>query len=206
MFLPYLEAGWNVVNVEYRLARVSLAPGAVEDAMCALRWTIHNAKQYNIDTRRIVASGNSAGGHLALAVGMIPAEVGLDRQCPGPEELKVAAIVNWYGISDVADLLDGPNMKAYAVTWLGSMENRKELARRVSPIAYVRAGLPPIISIQANQDPTVPYEQTVALACGTREGRCLKSTGDSPGKHSRQLQTRRVYSDLRRDPVVSREA
>jgi len=163
MFSPYLEAGWNVINVEYRVARVAPAPAAVEDGLCALRWTIHNAKNYNIDASRIVLSGNSAGGHLALTTGMIPASAGLDRICPGPEELKVAAIVNWYGITDVADLLDGPNMKNYAMTWLGSMENRKEIAKRVSPLTYVRAGLPPIITIQANGDPTVPYSHSVRL-------------------------------------------
>src|SRR5262245_7388805 len=32
--LPYMELGWSVVNVEYRLARVSLAPAAVEDCRC----------------------------------------------------------------------------------------------------------------------------------------------------------------------------
>src|SRR5579862_2974085 len=36
--VPWFEMGWNVVNVEYRLARVSLAPAAVEDCLCALRW------------------------------------------------------------------------------------------------------------------------------------------------------------------------
>jgi acetyl esterase/lipase len=161
--LPYFEMGFNVVNVEYRLARVSLAPAAVEDCLCALRWVIHNAKEYNIDTSRIVVTGNSAGGHLALTTGMIPPSAGLDRQCPGPEELKVAAIVNWYGITDVADLLDGPNMKVYAVTWLGSRENRKEIAGRVSPLTYVRPGLPPILSIQGDADPTVPYSHSVRL-------------------------------------------
>lgn len=161
--LPYFEMGWNVVNVEYRLARVSLAPAAVEDCLCALRWVIHNAKEYNIDTSRLVVTGNSAGGHLALTTGMIPASAGLDRQCPGPEELKVAAIVNWYGITDVADLLDGANMKLYAVTWLGSLENRREIAARVSPLTYVRPGLPPIMSIQGDADPTVPYNHSVRL-------------------------------------------
>lgn len=161
--LPYFEMGFNVVNVEYRLARVSLAPAAVEDCLCALRWVIHNAKEYNIDTSRIVVTGNSAGGHLALTTGMIPPSAGLDRQCPGPEELKVAAIVNWYGITDVADLLDGPNMKVYAVTWLGSRENRKDIAGRVSPLTYVRPGLPPILSIQGDADPTVPYSHSVRL-------------------------------------------
>ena len=161
--LPYIEMGWNVVNVEYRLARVSLAPAAVEDCLCALRWVIHNAKEYNVDTNRIVVTGNSAGGHLALTTGMIPASAGLDRQCPGPEDLKVAAIVNWYGITDVTDLLDGVNRRIYAVTWLGSLENRKEIAARVSPLTYVRPGLPPILSIQGDADPTVPYTHSVRL-------------------------------------------
>ena len=78
---------------------------------------------------------------------MIPDSTGLDRQCPGPEELKVAAAVNWFGITDVNDLLDGPNMRAYAVGWMGSMPNRDEVAKRVSPINYVRPGLPPILTI-----------------------------------------------------------
>jgi acetyl esterase/lipase len=161
--LPYLEMGWNAVNVEYRLARVSQAPAAVEDCLCALRWVIRNAKQYGFDTTKLVVSGGSAGGHLALMTGITPASAGLDRQCPGTEDLKVAAIVNWYGITDVADLLDGENMKTYAVQWLGSMPNRVEIAKRVSPLTYVRAGLPPIISIQGDADPVVPYSHSVRL-------------------------------------------
>ena len=162
-FLPYLEMGWAVVNVEYRLARVSLAPAAVEDCLCALRWVIQNAKEYRFDTSRIVLTGNSAGGHLALTTGMIPPSEGLDRQCPGKEDLKVAAIVDWYGITDVAELLDGPNQKTYAVTWLGSRPNRKEIAERISPLKYVRAGLPPVLLIQGDADPTVPYTQSLRL-------------------------------------------
>ena len=128
--LPWLEMGWAVANVEYRLGEVSLAPAAVEDCLCALRWVIRNAENYNIDASRIVVTGNSAGGHLALTTGMIPASAGLDRQCPGRETLTVAAIINWYGITDVGDLLDGPNMKSYAVEWMGSMPNRFEIAER----------------------------------------------------------------------------
>lgn len=161
--LPYMEMGWNVVNVEYRLARVSLAPAAVEDCLCALRWVIGNAKQYGFDTNKLVVSGGSAGGHLALTTAMIPASAGLDRQCPGTEQLKVAAVVDWYGITDVADLLDGVNIKTYAVQWLGSMPNRVDVAKRVSPLTYVRSGLPPIISIQGDADPVVPYSHSVRL-------------------------------------------
>ena len=66
-------------------------------------------------------------------------------------------------ITDVGDLLEGPNMKTYAVTWLGALENRKEIAARVSPLTYVRPGLPPILSIQGDADPTVPYAHSVRL-------------------------------------------
>ena len=161
--MPYFEMGWNVVNVEYRLARVSLAPAAVEDCLCALRWIGTNAKRYGIDTARLVVTGHSAGGHLSLTTGMIPEAAGLERQCPGAPLPKVAAIVNWYGITDVADLLDGENRKTYAVTWLSSMPNRVEIARRVSPLTYVRSDLPPIITIHGDADPTVPYSHATRL-------------------------------------------
>ena len=165
--VPWLAMGWNVVNVEYRLARISRAPAAVEDCLCALKWTVSHAAEYRIDPSKIVVSGDSAGGHLALMTGMTPDSAGLDRQCPSPNPNaalpKVAAIVNWYGITDVADLLDGPNRKTYAVAWLGSLPDRVEIARRVSPLTYVRPGLPPIISIQGDADPTVPYSHSLRL-------------------------------------------
>jgi dipeptidyl aminopeptidase/acylaminoacyl peptidase len=76
---------------------------------------------------------------------------------------KVAAIINWYGITDVNDMLAGPNARAYAVQWLGSLPNRDAVAKSVSPLTYVRAGLPPILSIQGDADPIVPFSQNVRL-------------------------------------------
>ena len=162
-FLPYLEMGWAVINVEYRLGRVALAPAAVEDCLCALRWIIRNAERYNIDASKLVLTGYSAGGHLALTTGLVPSSAGLDLQCPGDEPLEVAAIVNWYGITDVGDLLEGKNMKTYAVQWMASMPDRYEIAERVSPLTYVRAGLPPVLTIHGDADPTVPYSHAVRL-------------------------------------------
>lgn len=161
--LPYLQLGWNVINVEYRMASVSPAPAAVEDTRCALRWTIRNARQYNIDVSKIVLTGHSAGGHLSLITGMLPDDTGLDNNCYGDEKLKVAAIINWYGISDVADLLQGPNQKNYTKMWLGSQSDAIAIARRVSPITYVRPGLAPILSVHGDRDPVVPYEHSVRL-------------------------------------------
>ena len=164
LLMPWLEMGFTVVNVEYRLARVSEAPAAVEDCLCALRWMAgRGAQTYNIDLNKIVISGESAGGHLSLTTGMIPESAGLERQCPGAALPKVAAIVDFYGITDVADLLEGANLKTYAVQWLGSAPNRKEIADRVSPLTYVRPGLPPIMMIQGDSDPTVPYSHSLRL-------------------------------------------
>ena len=94
------------MNVEYRLTRVARAPAAVEDCRCALRWVFENAEKYSFDTERIIVSGQSAGGHLALMTGMAASEESFDRNCPG-RPVKVAAIVNWFGITDVGDLLAG---------------------------------------------------------------------------------------------------
>jgi acetyl esterase/lipase len=164
--LPYLQLGMAVVNVEYRLAKISLAPAAVADCRCALRWVIDHAAEYKFDTSRIVVTGGSAGGHLALTTGMLDPAAGLDNECAVNTDrppLKVAAIVNFYGITDVADLLSGPNRKTYAVQWLGSLPNAVDVAKRVSPLTYVRKDLPPILTIHGDADPTVPYQHGVRL-------------------------------------------
>jgi len=166
--LPYLERGWRVVNVEYRMAGNSLAPGAVEDARCALRWIFRNATQNKFDTSKIVVTGHSAGGHLSLIAGMLPDGTSLDNRCYadakyGDVPMKVAAIVNWYGITDVNDVIQGPNLKNYAVMWMGALPNSAELAKSVSPLSYVRPGLPPIITIHGDKDDVVPYTQATRL-------------------------------------------
>jgi acetyl esterase/lipase len=182
--MPFLEMGFAVVNVSYRLASVAEAPAAVEDCRCALRWVLRNAKEYGFDPTRIVVTGYSAGGHLALTTGMLPASAGLDRQCPGPEALAVAAIVNWYGITDVADLLDGANLRAYAVQWLGSRTDRVEAARRVSPLTYIRRDVPPVLTIHGDADPTVPYTHATRLHAALQQAGATSELVTIPqGRH-----------------------
>ena len=176
-FLPYLEMGWAVLNVEYRMADDALAPAAVEDCRCALRWIYRNAEQYNFDVDAIVVTGGSAGGHLSLTTGFLPASAGLDRQCPGDRrrtwttgntstaELNVAAVINWYGITDVYDLAhDTPGVSGnFTEAWLGSRADRDDVAKRVSPTTYVRRGLPPVLTIHGDADPIVPYKHATRL-------------------------------------------
>jgi acetyl esterase/lipase len=190
--------GWNVVNVEYRLARISHAPAAVEDCLCALKWVVSHASEYHIDPSKLVVTGDSAGGHLALMTGMTPEDAGLDRQCPAnrPDVAlpKVAAIIDWYGITDVADLLQGPNRKTYAVAWLGSVPDREEIARRVSPLTYVRPGLPPLLIIQGDADPTVPYSHSLRLRDALNKANVPNELVTIPGgKHGNFTPEQRIH-------------
>jgi dipeptidyl aminopeptidase/acylaminoacyl peptidase len=60
-------------------------------------------------------------------------------------------------------------MKTYAVQWLGAQPNRVEIAKRVSPLTYVRRDLPPILTIHGDADPTVPYQHAVKLNAAVRQ-------------------------------------
>jgi acetyl esterase/lipase len=166
--VPYLVMGFAVVNVEYRPGNISLAPAAVEDCQCALRWIVRHAKDYNFDLDKVILTGPSAGGHLALTTGMIPGSAGFANECayqddPKTPDPKVAAIINLFGITDVAYLLQGPNLRTYAVSWMGSAPGREDLARRISPLTYVRPGLPPIPTIHGDADKVVPHSHAVRL-------------------------------------------
>jgi len=176
-FIPFLERGWAVVNVEYRPSEIALAPAAVEDCLCALRWIGRNGAKYNLNTGRLVIMGHSAGGHLALTTGMVPlSHTGLGAPCAmddmygsttdlryPPNPVKIAAIVNWYGITNVAEIIDGAEQQGYAVKWIGNQPGREEIVKAVSPVTYVRQGLAPIISIHGTNDHVVPYSQATQL-------------------------------------------
>jgi acetyl esterase/lipase len=164
--LPFVEHGFVVANVEYRLANAATAPAAVNDVLEAAKWFHDRAADFKVDANQIIVTGNSAGGHLAMMVGMAPESAGL-----GPSA-KIAAVINFYGISDVPDQLEGPHMQPYAVAWVPEQPGRMELAKKLSPITYVRKGLPPVLSIHGDADPVVPYDQSVRL---TKE---LKAAGD----------------------------
>ena len=153
----YLAKGFVVANVEYRLAPAAKAPAAVEDALTAANFFVDNAAKYGADAKRIVVTGGSAGGHLALMVGMATT----DAKAGKP--VKVAAIVNFYGITDVDAQLHGAGRREYATTWVPDGPDRTALAKRLSPMNYVRKDLPPILTIHGDADATVPYEHGVNL-------------------------------------------
>ena len=163
-FSTFFKIGFAVANMEYRLTGQATAPAAVEDTRCALIYLIKNANELNIDVNKIVIMGGSAGGHLALMGGLLANDHRFDGNCPGVDNIKVAAIIDKYGITDVWDWGYGNNITSKSATrWLGEKADDKKFAMSVSPINYVNKNSPPTFIVHGDADPTVPYQQSVDL-------------------------------------------
>lgn len=163
-FTPFFKAGFAVANMEYRMSGQAKAPAAIEDTRCMLVYLIRNAKKLNIDPNKIIIMGGSAGGHLALMGGLLANDHRFDTNCLGTENIKVAAIIDKYGIMDVWDWTYGPEHKSSSPAfWLGDNVKNEAFIKSVSPISYVTKNSPPIFIVHGDADPTVPYQQSVTL-------------------------------------------
>jgi acetyl esterase/lipase len=162
-FRSLLEMGFSVVSVDYRLTDVAPAPAAVQDVRCSLAWVGKNASAYHFDLSRVVAYGTSAGGHLALMAGFLPRKNSIDVPDCG-EVPPVAAVLDFYGIPDVKGVItSGIPLSKSTIRWIGTGPNEMELATQMSPITYLRPGLPVVFIAHGDADPTVPYQQSINL-------------------------------------------
>jgi acetyl esterase/lipase len=159
-YLPYLQLGLPVVAVQYRLSSVAPAPAAVEDCRCAFRWVAKNGPKYGIDPQRIVITGGSAGGHLALLTAMLDSSFDGACENSGPAPA-AAAIINYYGATDMEQLLrDGLD---YLKRWFRGTPDPAALARHISPLTWVRPGLPPVLTLHGDADKSIPYDHATRL-------------------------------------------
>ncbi len=94
----YLDAGFVLISIDYRLAPETKLPAILSDLRDAYRWVREKGPSlYSIDPDRIAIVGNSAGGFLALTAGY--------ALSPRPK-----AIVSFYGYGDIAgDWTTRPN-------------------------------------------------------------------------------------------------
>lgn len=155
-----------VANVEYRLAKAAPAPAALNDVLKAAQWFYDHTAQYKVDPKRVVVMGGSAGGHLALMTGMAPPTAGFGSS------IKVAAVIDFFGIADVADQISGPHRNP--TPWPGFLSrliawNSRNAFRRSRTFAK---NCPPILVLHGDADSFVPYAQSVELV------KALKNAGD----------------------------
>jgi acetyl esterase/lipase len=158
--------GYVAVSPEYRFCPKETFPAQVLDVKAAVRWIKAHAKEHKIDPDHIGAMGFSAGGHLALMLGVTGAGDGLEGDAPeGAPDTRVRAVVNFFGPSDLMakDIPDvsRPLLRDFLG---GTAEEKPEAARRASPVSYVTRDDAPVLTFQGTKDPLVPHSQALRLA------------------------------------------
>ncbi len=139
----FAERGMIGIVVDYRVrGRQGTTPfEAVKDAKSAIRFLREHANELQIDPDRIVASGGSAGGHLAAATGIIS---GLEEE---NEDLRVSSKPNALVLfNPVFD--NGPN--GYGYDRIG------DRYREISPLHNISAGDPPTVVFLGTNDKLIP--------------------------------------------------
>jgi acetyl esterase/lipase len=131
---------------------------SVKDAKSAIRFIRENAKKFNIDPTKIIASGGSAGGHLAAATALI------EDYNETTDDLSISSIPNALVLyNPVVD--NGPGGYGY--------ERIGDDYPQFSPLHNIQAGAPPTILFLGTQDALIPtetaqYYTTVMKRVGSR--------------------------------------
>ncbi|MBI3879502.1 MAG: alpha/beta hydrolase [Verrucomicrobia bacterium] len=145
--------GFVTALVSYRLAQEAKYPAAIYDCKAALRWLRANATKFKIDPERIGCMGGSAGGHLSGLVGMTSGLPEFDG--PGGNEKfssRVQACIIMAATQDLVAANQGQASTNAVMFFGGSFAERPEIYKQASPIAHVRAGVPPTIFIEGEKD------------------------------------------------------
>ncbi len=153
---PLVRQGFVVVSVDYRLSRPGIPswPANLDDVREAVRWVRRHADSYAIDGDRIAAIGASAGGHLALMLGVWPVD----------EASRVGAVIDFYGPTDLRALHDRRTTAEAAIDLLLGSAPAPALYKSASPISHVSKDSAPVLIVHGLDDALVPLDQSQALA------------------------------------------
>lgn len=178
--------GYVVASINYRLSAEARFPAAVRDLNAAITFLRRNAGPFGIDPQRVVLWGDSAGAHLAA---LSAATCGLPQFAPPPSTGRlsrrqagaarashashcVQGVVAWYGIFDLARLLEPTEALGVAKDareFLGCAGGPcGQLARRASPVRYASSMTPPMLLLHGRADTEVSSSQTLEMAAALR--------------------------------------
>ena len=152
------DLGYVCFTPEYRLSTEALYPTAVYDLKSVIRWVHAHAKNYDIDTTRIVVMGFSAGGQLAALLGTTIANLKFEGEtCRLNYSSNVQAIVDLDGTLSFVHPESGEgddSKKTSAATyWFGySKKENLKLWEEASPLTHVSKLTPPTLFINSSVD------------------------------------------------------
>ena len=95
------RAGYVVVSCNYVLGpkdKPGVWPRNIADCRDAVRWMRANADALGLDPNRIAVAGGSAGGYLALMVGLSDDKTGPGGDPAAKHSAKVSAVIDMYGV------------------------------------------------------------------------------------------------------------
>jgi acetyl esterase/lipase len=170
--LAYLDDGYAVASINYRLSQHATFPAQLEDCKAAIRWLRDHAAEYGYDGERIGVWGASAGGHLVALVGT----TGDSTEFDAGENLsssRVQAVVDFFGPTDFLqigaqslptsrldhDAPDSPEARLIG----GPILQNKDKASRANPIVYISKDDPPFLIAHGEKDDVVPIGQSELL-------------------------------------------
>ena len=158
--------GWlSVISVEYRFTDVAPHPAQVNDCMRAIQFVRQNAREWNIDPKRLGVTGGSAGGHLSLWVALHDDIADPNSSDPvSRQSSRVACAVSFAGPTDWS-LLGTIEHKHPAYRQLlgykpGTPANEMDDKKKtdVSPISFASQDDPPVMQVHGDKDDIVPIE------------------------------------------------
>jgi len=167
--------GMVAIPVDYRLSTGTpgtIWPAQMQDVQLALRWVRAHAAEYGIDPGHICAEGESAGGHLALMLGVVPGIAPGDMQSVLPNMSPHAnCVVSISGPTDLEKIaVSRPLMIA---NLFGRMNAARfqSLEADGSPALRARGGsVVPTLLIQGLNDPVVPFPQATEMQAALIQG------------------------------------
>lgn len=162
--------GYALASVSYRFTDKAIFPAQIHDCKAAVRWLRANADRYGYNAKWIAVAGSSAGGHLALLMGVSGGVKDLEGKVGGnlDQSSKVQAIIDYYGPSDF--VLRGKTQPDRAYTeksgsfaLLGGLRDGKvtpKMEMFASPSNYVSADDPPLLIFHGDADNVVLLDQS----------------------------------------------
>lgn len=181
----YVERGYAVASLGYRLSSHAIFPAQIEDCKAAIRWLRAHAREYSLDSERFGVWGSSAGGHLVALVGTSGEAKEFEVGSNLDQSSKVQAVCDFYGPTDFTAFVSTPGYERHATPDSpeakllgGAVKDNPEKAAKVNPITYVNADDPPFLIVHGDKDPTVPINQSELLFAA------LKKTGVSAHFHT----------------------
>ena len=165
LLTSFAKRGYVAISPQYRFCPKETFPAQLYDVKASVRWLRSHAKDYSLDSAHIGATGFSAGGHLALMLGVTGPDDKLegDVAADAPSS-RVQAVVNYFGPTDMnAD--DIPEVsRPLLKDFLGiAPKDDPKLAAQASPISFVTKDDPPTLTFQGTKDPLVPHTQAFKL-------------------------------------------